>query len=76
VKLKIEKLKREIYGPRAERTARLLDQLELELESSRAQPPRMSSPPRRPRPRRPMSLPSTVSVLRASRFPSICRGNA
>jgi transposase len=32
LKLQIEKLKREIYGPRSERTARLLDQLELQLE--------------------------------------------
>ena len=31
-KLVIEKLRREKFGPRAERTARLLDQLELELE--------------------------------------------
>jgi transposase len=32
LKLQIEKLKRELYGPRSERTARLLDQLELQLE--------------------------------------------
>jgi transposase len=32
LKLQIEKLRREIYGPRSERTARLLDQLELQLE--------------------------------------------
>jgi transposase len=32
LKLQIEKLKRALYGPRAERTARLLDQMELELE--------------------------------------------
>lgn len=32
LKLQIEKMKRELYGPRAERTARLLDQLELQLE--------------------------------------------
>src|SRR6202022_2107205 len=32
LKLQIEKLNREIYGPRSERTARLLDQLELQLE--------------------------------------------
>ena len=32
LKLQIEKLKREIYGPRSERTARLVDQLELQLE--------------------------------------------
>src|ERR1700733_5176452 len=32
LELRIEKLKRELYGPRSERTARLLDQLELQLE--------------------------------------------
>ena len=32
LKLQIEKLKRELFGPRSERTARLLDQLELQLE--------------------------------------------
>ena len=32
LKLQIEKLKRHIFGPRSERTARLLDQLELQLE--------------------------------------------
>ena len=31
-KLVIEKLKREMFGPRAERTSRLLDQMEFELE--------------------------------------------
>jgi transposase len=36
LKLQIEKLKRTIYGPRAERTARLLDQMELELEDLEA----------------------------------------
>ncbi|MCF3947349.1 IS66 family transposase [Acidiphilium iwatense] len=30
--LQIEKLKRALYGPKAERTARLLDQMEMELE--------------------------------------------
>lgn len=32
LELRIEKLKRELHGPRSERTARLLEQLELELE--------------------------------------------
>jgi len=32
LKLQIEKLKRALYGPKAERTARLLDQMEMELE--------------------------------------------
>ena len=36
LKLQIEKLKRTIYGPRAERTARLLDQMEFELEDLEA----------------------------------------
>ena len=35
-KLEIAKLKRQIYGPRSERTSRLLDQMELELEEAEA----------------------------------------
>ena len=34
--LEIEKLRRTIYGPRSERTVRLLDQLELQLEEAEA----------------------------------------
>ncbi len=36
LKLQIEKLKRTIYGPRGERTARLLNQMEFELEDLEA----------------------------------------
>ena len=36
LKLQIEKLKRELYGQRSERKARLLDQLELQLEDLEA----------------------------------------
>jgi transposase len=36
LKLQIEKLKRALYGPRSERTARLLDQMELQLEELEA----------------------------------------
>src|SRR3954447_17990838 len=36
LRLTIEKLKREIYGPRNERRARLIDQMELELEELEA----------------------------------------
>jgi transposase len=36
LKLEIEKLRRAIYGPRSERTTRLLDQLELQLEEAEA----------------------------------------
>jgi transposase len=35
-KLEIAKLKRQIYGPRSERTARLIEQMELELEDLEA----------------------------------------
>ena len=35
-KLEIAKLKRELYGPRSERSSRLLDQMELELEDQEA----------------------------------------
>jgi transposase len=34
--LEIAKLRRQIYGPRSERTARLIDQMELELEEAEA----------------------------------------
>ena len=36
LRLTIEKMRREIYGPRSERKARLLDQMELELEELEA----------------------------------------
>src|SRR6266700_4876263 len=36
LKLQIEKLNRDRYGPRSERTARLVDQLELRLEEMEA----------------------------------------
>lgn len=36
LKLEIEKLKRALYGTRSERTARLLDQMELQLEEAEA----------------------------------------
>src|SRR6202043_2709314 len=36
LKPQIEKLKRDRYGPRSERTARLLDQLEMQLEELEA----------------------------------------
>src|SRR4051812_49966950 len=36
LKLEIEKLRRELYGTRSERKARLLDQLELQLEDLEA----------------------------------------
>lgn len=46
LKLQIEKQNRDRYGPRSERTARLLDQLELTLEELEASAPRMNWPPK------------------------------
>jgi hypothetical protein len=62
LKLQIEKLKRTIYGPRAERTARLLDQ-----NCAQSRPPRRAA----------LSLPaaSRASVRHVSPFPIICRAN-
>jgi hypothetical protein len=50
LRLAIEKMRREIYGPRSERKARLIDQMELELEELEAvrrrfAPSRAESPP-------------------------------
>jgi len=50
LELRIEKLKRELHGQRSERTARLLEQLELELEELATRRLRMSVP-RRPQQR-------------------------
>ena len=71
-RLQIEKLKRQLYGTRSERTSRLLDQVELQFEELRARQRKMRSPPRRrlPRPQRSQDL--RASVPRASRFQSIC----
>ena len=37
-RLEIAKLKRQIYGPRSERAARLIEQMELELDEAAAYP--------------------------------------
>ena len=73
--LEIEKLRRTIYGPRSERTARLLDQFELQLEEAEPTRPKMSSPPniRSPPPR---SDPSHASGRRENRSRVICRVSA
>jgi septal ring factor EnvC (AmiA/AmiB activator) len=39
LKLEIEKLRRQLYGSRSERKARLLDQMELQLEELEGNPP-------------------------------------
>src|SRR6187402_2795491 len=50
LKLEIEKLRRQLFGSRSERKARLLEQMELQLEElEAAATTRMSWPPRRAR---------------------------
>ena len=61
LKLRIEKLKRELYGQRSERTARLVDQLELNSKTSMPPRPRTNSRRRRRPPRRAMFAPSRAS---------------
>ncbi len=51
LKLQIEKLNRDRYGPRSERTARLLDQLELTLEELEARDRGSNLPPKWRRPK-------------------------
>ena len=73
--LRIEKLTRQLYGPRSERTSRLLDQIELqfeELESSATEDEIAAE----------MAVAKTTTVAAFTRkrparkpFPSICRGN-
>ena len=73
--LRIEKLTRQLYGPRSERTSRLLDQIELqfeELESSATEDEIAAE----------MAVAKTTTVVaftasapRASRSPSICRAS-
>ena len=44
LKLQVEKLRRELYGSRSERKARLLDQMELELEEALGRPVELRTP--------------------------------
>ena len=48
IKLRIARLERQLYGPRAERSERLIDQLALQFEEFAAAPARMSSPRKSP----------------------------
>ena len=74
-RLQIAKLNRQLYGQRSERTARLVDQMELPSRSWRARRPRTRSPPSGLSPRPPTWWPSRASDRRASRSPSICRAS-
>src|SRR3954471_24703358 len=74
-RLQIEKLTRQLYGPRSERAVRLLDQMELafeEIESSASEDEIAAEQPwRRPR----MSSPSRASARHGNPFPNICRAS-
>ena len=67
LKLEIEKLRRELYGSRSERKARLLDQMELQLEELEAAATEDELAARRRRPPR-RSPRSSASGPRATRF--------
>ena len=76
LKLQIEKLNRDRYGPRSERTARLLDQLELTLEELESLGDRGRTGRRNGRGQRPRRWRrSPASGRRASRSRSICRAS-
>jgi transposase len=66
--LRIEKLTRQLFGPRSERTSRILDQIELHFEET-GEFGRMRSPPRWPWPRPRRWLPSPASGPHASPSP-------
>ena len=71
LKLQIAKLQRQLFGPHAERTRRLLDQLELQLEELEASASEDEIAAE-------MAAAKTQSVSgpRASRSPSTCRASA
>ena len=76
LKLEIEKLRRDLYGVRSERKARLLDQMELQLEELEATAGEDELAPSRP-PRRPRrSRRSPAGSWHASRSPTTCRASA
>ena len=80
LKLQIEKLNRDRYGQRSERTARLLDQLELtleELETAATEDELAAEMPRpKPRTQPPPCRRSRASDRPASRSRIICPANA
>src|SRR6266851_696672 len=72
LQLVIAKMKRELYGPRSERSQRLIDQLELQLEDMIA-----AAGEARPKPSGPMRCKATCGgQTHAVTFPIICRAGA
>ena len=76
LKLEIEKLRRELYGSRSERKARLLEQMELQLEDLEASATEDELAAEAARPGHRPSNPSSASGRRASRSRRICRASA
>ncbi len=72
LRLEIEKLKRDIHGSRSERKARLLEQMELQLEELEADASQDELAAEMAA-RSSRSKPSSASVHRRSRFPNTCR---
>ena len=75
-KLRIAKLERQIYGPRSERSVRLVDQMELQLEEAEAAATEdeLAARWRRPRPSRWRG--SSANARRsATPSPSTCRAS-
>src|SRR5438445_10608032 len=75
LKLEIEKLRRTLYGSRSERSARLLDQLELQLEELEAAATEDELAPRRRRRRPRPCAPSSAGGRCANPFPTISTGS-
>ena len=75
LKLEIARLRRERFGPSAERSARL-EQLELSLEDLEKPPLRRKRPKRLMPARRPKWVGLPVASRPAVRFPSTCRVGA
>jgi len=79
LKHEIEKLRRQLYGTRSERTARLLgcwSRWSFSSKNWKPPPPRMNWRPSRWRRDRRASSRSSASGLRASHSPTTCRANA
>ena len=74
-KLQIDKLRRELYGPRSERTSRILDQMELQLEELESAATEDEIDAERAAAKTTRSPPSGASARHASPFPSICRAS-
>jgi transposase len=76
LKLQIAKLRREQYGASAERTLRLLEQMELQLEDLEGDATQDDLIAEAATAKTASVTASSASGRRGSRFPSTCRGHA